>query len=183
MNKKSKILIILFVSIVLIFCVGLTYSFFNSRGNLNSSDQNIAKFIFNAEISDQLNLSLIDLTPGESNDYSFSVSNNYLGKRSNVSVQYQMTIKTYHLIPLGIELYSIVGDVEELVLTCDESYTRNLENELICNTPVKEMTHSDGKIDNYKLKVNFPNEYNDISYSNLVDYINIEIKSWQKVNS
>ena len=34
---------------------------------------------------------------------------------------------------------------------------------------------------NYKLRISFPEEYNDEIYSNLVDYIDIEIKSWQKV--
>ena len=33
---------------------------------------------------------------------------------SNVSVEYQMTIKTYHLVPLVIELYSVDGETEVL---------------------------------------------------------------------
>jgi hypothetical protein len=42
------------------------------------------------------------------------------------------------------------------------------------------MGHSSERLDNYKLKVKFSNEYNDEVYSNLTDYINLEIKSWQK---
>ena len=35
--------------------------------------------------------------------------------------------------------------------------------------------------DDYELKVEFDEKYNEEEYSDLVDYIDIEIKSWQKV--
>ena len=35
--------------------------------------------------------------------------------------------------------------------------------------------------DNYKLVIEFPEEFNDDSYTDLVDYIDIEIKSWQAI--
>lgn len=181
MNKKYKILIILFI-LALTFCAGITYSIFHSNTTMTSVNQNIAKFVFNAEDLDELEFSLVDLNPGDSKEYSFSVSNNYLGKLSAVAINYQMTIKTYHLVPLGIELYKINEDeTEELIVLCDETFTRNEQNELICNTPMQEMGYSSEELDNYKLKVNFSNEYDQEKYSNLIDYVNIEIKSWQKI--
>ena len=36
-------------------------------------------------------------------------------------------------------------------------------------------------MDNYKLKLEFPDTYSSEEYANLVDFIDIEIKSWQKV--
>lgn len=164
----------------LVFCFGITYSFFHSSSTLTSTDQDIAKFVFNAENLNQIQLPLIDLNPGDNNEYAFSVSNNQLEQVSDVSIQYQMTIKTYHVVPLVIEIYKLDGELEELVLNCDETYTRNADNELICNTPIQEMGYSSLILDNYKLKVSFPNQYNGEEYADLVDYINIEIKSWQK---
>jgi hypothetical protein len=179
--KKYRILIVLLILISFVFCFGITYSFFHSTATLSSNDQDIAKFVFNAQSLDQIQLPLIDLNPGDNKEYSFSVSNNYSGTLSDVSVQYQITIKTYHLVPLVIELYKLNGETEELALTCDENYTRNSENELICNTSIQEMGYSSLQLDNYKLKVRFDNTYNDTSYSDLVDYINVKIKSWQKI--
>jgi hypothetical protein len=181
MKTKYKILMILIVLIVLVGGFGITYSMFHSNATLSSNDQNIAKFIFNAQSSDQLELPLVDLKPGDNKEYTFSVSNNYSGKISDVSVQYQMTIKTYHLVPLTIELYKLNGETEELISTCDETAERNTENELVCPTPTQEMGHTEESLDNYKLKVGFPSEYNDPTYSDLVDYIDIEIKSSQKI--
>jgi hypothetical protein len=178
---KRRIYIILLIVGSLIFCSGITYSIFHSNVILNANDQNIAKFIFNAENLDQLELSLVDLNPGDIKDYFFAVSNSNTGSLSDVLVEYQMTLTTYHLVPLSIELYKLNGEDREWILTCDESYTRNEQNKLICNTPIQMMGYTAEELDNYVLRLEFPNEYNDEMYANLVDFINIEIKSWQKV--
>ena len=44
------------------------------------------------------------------------------------------------------------------------------------------MTYSNSEIHNYKLEVEFPSTYNSEEYTNLVDYINLEINSWQKIS-
>lgn len=70
---------------------------------------------------------------------------------------------------------------ETIVGACNETYSRNQNNELVCNMPVSSIDYITEKTDNYKLAINFPEEYNDSIYSGLVDYINLEIKSWQIV--
>jgi len=179
---KYKLIIGIFAMIILILGFGITFSLFHSENNLNSTDQNIAKFIFNTESLDQLELSIIDLTPGNTKEFSFSVSNNTSGIISNVSVEYQMILKTYHIAPLTINLYKLNGEVEDLILTCDESFTRNSNNELICNTELQDMGHDAEALDNYVLKIGFPIEYNTEEYSDLIDYIDIELQSWQKIS-
>ena len=113
----------IFVSmlIVMAFGTGITYSVFNSDafGNVN---QKIAKFIFNAEEVDELHLSLTDLYPGVTKEYQFSVSNNSSGKLTNVTLNYNMTIKTYHFMPTEIKLYRMDEDTETLVISCDETF-------------------------------------------------------------
>ena len=174
---KYKILIILFVVVFLVLSSGLTYSYFNSSVDYISVDQKIASFIFDTETLDRLELPLFDLKPGQTNEYTFSVSNTKEAKTSDVTILYQLTILTPHFSPLIIELYK--GN--NLVMTCDENYSRNSNNELVCNTEVFELSHSSSNTDNYKLKITFDSRYNDILYTNLIDYLNIEIKSYQKV--
>ena len=176
---KYKVLKILMIMALVVFGLGITYSIFNSN-TLAAGNQKIAKFIFNAEEVDKLNLPILNLNPGEDSEYAFSVSNSKDTKISNVTIEYQMIVKTYHLVPLTIELYKVEENGESLILTCDETYSRNESNELICNSNVEELNYKEAKENNYKLKVTFPSEYSDKMYSNLVDYINIEIKSWQK---
>ena len=120
---------------------------------------------------------MIDLTPGQTEEYNFSVSNGSPDLLSDVTIEYQLTILTPHFTPLIIELYK----GEDLILSCDETYSRNENNELVCNSPVQELSYEEEELDNYTLRVTFDGLYSDESFSNLIDYINIEIKSYQKV--
>lgn len=179
--KKKLILCFVFITLFA-FGTGITYSVFTSDSLVNSN-QKIAKFIFNTETVDQLELSLSGLYPGVTKEYQFSVSNNSSGKTSNVTLNYSMILKTYHFMPTTIKLYRIEGEEETLVINCDETYNRNEENEVVCNTETEEMSYSNNEIHNYKLEVAFPSSYNSEEYTDLVDYINIEINSWQKIGS
>ena len=177
MKNKYKIIISLLIVTALILSSGLTYSYFTSNVSSSSIDQKIASFVFDTETLDRLELPLIDLTPGESKEYEFSVSNTKEDVTSDVAILYQLTILTPHFSPLIIEIYK----GEDLVLSCDETYSRNSNNELVCNTEEFELSHDEENSDDYKLKVTFDEDYDDLSYSNLLDNINIEIKSYQKV--
>lgn len=174
---KYKILISLFVVMFFIFSIGITYSYFNSDILLESVDQKIAKFIFDTDTLDRLELPLIDLTPGQTEEYNFSVGNGSEEIYSDVSIEYQLTILTPHFTPLDIELYK----GEDLVMSCDETYSRNDNNELVCNSPVQELLCDEDYLDDYTLRVTFDGDYDSDVYSNLIDYINLEIKSYQKV--
>ncbi len=174
---RYKILIGLFIIMFIVFSSGLTYSYFNSEVSYISTDQKLASFIFDTESLDRLELPLIDLTPGETKEYNFSVSNTKSNKTSDVTILYQLTVLTPHFTPLIIEVYK--GN--NLIMTCDENYSRNSNNELVCNTQVYELSYSSENVDNYKLRVTFDSRYSDLSYTNLIDYINIEIRSYQKI--
>lgn len=178
--KKNKIIMGLSILILLFFIGGITYSYFTSSSRGSSVDQNIAKFVFNAKNLDEFEIPLLDLNPGDTKIYDFSVSNKASGVLSEVAVEYKLTIKTYHIIPLEIELYELDGEVETYMLTCNETYSRNTENEIVCNSDLRQLNHNVEIMDNYRLKVSFPIQYNDSEYSKLVDYLYIEIKSWQK---
>lgn len=179
---KKKMLLSFIILLLTVFTTGITYSVFTSNILLNSN-QKIAKFVFNTEMLDSLSLPLSGLTPGEEMEYSFEVSNNSKGIKSNITLNYNMIIKTYHFIPTTIKLYRVIDGSEELFMTCDESYTRNDVNELVCNTSTLEMKYSSNEIHEYKLKVSFDSNYSSIEYTDLIDYINIEINSWQKIGS
>ena len=178
---KKKICITVILIVLITFFSGITYSFFHSNTIMKSTNQGIASFVFETNNTDEIDLQLNGLVPGTQKEYLFSVTNTKNEKISDVTVEYQLIIKTYHFIPITINLYKIEDKKEEYIGTCDETSSRNSNNELICNMPKEILENSKEEVDNYKLKIEFPKEYNDISYSNLVDFINIEIESWQKI--
>ena len=179
MKKKMYIAIMLIVLIT--FFSGITYSFFHSNAVMNSSNQGIASFVFETDTVDKIDLELNDLMPGTKKEYLFSVTNTKNNVISDVTVEYQLIIKTYHFIPLTIDLYKIENEKDIFVGKCDESVSRNSLNELVCKMPIELLNNSKEEKIDYKIKIEFPEKYNDASYSNLVDFINIEIESWQKI--
>ena len=103
MNKKIKIILIL---VLLIPCFyKITYSFFNTGTSLTIKDGEIAEFIFEAKRTNHIELEFENLKAGENREYEFQVSNTKDENITNVTTEYQITIKTFHFMPLLIELY------------------------------------------------------------------------------
>lgn len=175
---KYKILLTLIIIMFFIGGAGLTYSYFSSNIENSNIDQKIAKFIFDAQTLEQIEIPIINMYPGQTEEYNFSITNTSNNITSDVSIEYQLIIKTPHYAPLIIELYD---DQENIIMSCDESYSRNENNELICNTETIDMNYESTDVDNFKLKVTFDKQYNSEIYTDLIDYINIEVKSYQKV--
>ena len=130
---KKKIMIIVICSFILVCGTGITYSLFTSSSNL-IANQKIAQFIFEATRTDSIELPITNLNPGdEPINYTFQVANNLEQKKSEVTINYQVIIKTYHFMPIDIKLYK-EGE-EEPILVCDDSFSRDeTTNQLICNS-------------------------------------------------
>lgn len=181
---RKRIFIIIFLLIMIVLGLGITYSAFTTETRL-IMNQNIASFIFETNQTDHISLALSDLKPGDEVSYNFSVSNNKVVDDkvnvSHVKINYQILLSTYHFIPLSIELYK--GEETEPLMVCDETTNRNDSNEIVCTSDIQEMDFNEGITEDYVIKVTFPfdDEYNSEEYSDLVDYIDLEIKSWQKV--
>ncbi len=172
---KKKI-VILTVLIMFFLTTGVTYSLYTSSKDINI-ESSLASFIVDVKKTDNIDIPLSDIKPGTELVYDFSVSNNSKDKTSDVFIIYNITLNTMHLMPLDINLYDESGN---LVLTCNEENTRNIRNELECKSNDIEMAYDKDIKDNYTLKVKFDSLYNESSYADLVDYINLKVDSYQK---
>lgn len=180
MNARIKILLGLIILSVLIMASGITYSAFHTTKRIDVVDQKIAKFVFDTQKLDNIQLEINNILPNEQKEFLFSVSNTS-STTSNITIEYQVKLYTYHFIPLDIKLYKVIeNEDDELLMTCDETYSRDSLNRLVCNLEVQEMDYSEEKTDNYKLVIKFEEGYNDYRYSELVDFVDLEISSWQK---
>ena len=91
---KKKIIIIILLFFGLLFGTVMTYSFFNTDTTAQA-DQEIAKFVFETNKTDHIDISLVDLKPGDTENYLFSVTNKDTGIRSDVTINYQISISFY----------------------------------------------------------------------------------------
>ena len=174
---KRKVIIIITLFSLIACCTKITYSLFTSDTTFLVGDGKIAEFIFDAKRTNHFELDFADLKPGDTKEFNFQVSNVKDDIKTNVTTEYQITLRTFHFMPLLIELYKD----NNLVMTCNEKYSRNANNALVCNSDIWEMEHKDTKTENFTIKVSFPQEYNSQEYTELVDYIDIDISSWQKI--
>lgn len=174
---KHRVVIIVILFCLILCCSKITYSLFHSQTFFTIENMEIAEFIFETKRTDHIELDFADLKPGDTKEFNFQVSNTKDNVITNVTTEYQITIKTFHFMPLLIELYK----EDKKVMTCDETYSRNADNALVCNSDVWEMEHNSTKTEDFTIKVSFPKEYNTQEYTELVDYIDLDIASWQKI--
>ena len=154
---RKRFFIIIFLLIMIVLGLGITYSAFTSENKL-IVNQHIASFIFEANQTDHISLALSDLKPGDEISYNFSVSNNKtVDDKVNVShvkVNYEILISTYHFIPLSIKLYK--GEETEPLMVCDETTNRNDSNEIVCTSDIQEMDFNESITEDYVIKVTLP---------------------------
>ena len=174
---KRRIVIIIILFMMLISFSKITYSLFTSGTLLSLEQMEIAEFIFETKRTNHIELEFTDFKPKDTNEYYFEVTNTKDNIITNVTTEYQIMIKTFHFMPLLIELYKD----DDKVMDCNENYSRNEDNALVCNSDIWEMTHNSTTTEKFKLKVSFPEECNSYDYAELVDYIDISISSWQKI--
>ena len=179
---KHRVFIILLLFSLIICFTGVTYSLFNSENYLYVGNMEIAEFIFDTKRTGHIELGFTDLKPGDTDEFLFEVTNTKGNMITNVTTEYQITIKTFQFMPLIIELYKDNG--KDAVMTCnDKIYSRNSDNVLVCNSQIWEMAHKSTETEKFKIKVTFPELYNSYDYTELVDFIDIDISSWQKTDS
>ena len=92
-----------------------------------------------------------------------------------------MSLKQNVVVSKAATSISAIDDGEKLVMTCSENYSRNENNLLVCNSIDQSMSYREETYDNYRLDISFPAEYNGSDFTELVDFIDIEIRSWQSV--
>lgn len=186
MKKYIYIIIGLIILNILIIGAKFTYSSFYSTITGKTEDLTFAKINFNHEKSTKVSFSLGNLNPGEEKYYKFKVANYKDGSGSDINIGYQLTIETYHFIPTTIQLYkkNEITNLDELVLTCNEEDERNSENKLTCTSDIYTLDYKYQEQDDYSIKITYDSKDKNQNtwseeYSELVDFIDIKIESWQ----
>ena len=103
---KHRVFIILLLFSLIICFTGVTYSLFNSEKYFYVGNMEIAEFIFDTKRTGHIELGFTDLKPGDTKEFLFEVTNTKGNMITNVTTEYQITIKTFQFMPLIIELYN-----------------------------------------------------------------------------
>lgn len=186
MKKYIYIVIGLIVLNIAVIALKSTYSSYSSTVSGKTENLTFAKINFNNEEVTETSFSLGNLKPSDEIEYQFKVSNYKNGSGSDLNIGYRLCIETYHFIPTVIELYKKSKETNqaELILTCDESDKRNIENKVVCESDIYTLNYKYQDEDNYLIKIIYNSKDQmqqtwSEDYADLVDFIDVKIDSWQ----
>lgn len=185
-KRKAKLIYIRLVFLILMIIV--TFSLIRStRAKYKSSAQSdanvdLAFYLFKEEsISQDLKLESI-LPRATPYNYTFSVANNDGTDRTETSIVYTMELKTTTNLPLEFHVYNQTDLTTDLV-----TQTETVQDE--DGTYFKKIKVSGGEFGflqneqaTYVIKVEFPERYNVSDYEGIIEYIQLTIKSSQKIS-
>ncbi len=175
---KLAITIILFVLIMSLFRVA--FSRFRSTA-ISAADVDLAFYFVSAgDISQELKLDSI-LPQEDSYTYNILISNHNQNKRTETSIIYNFELKTTTNLPLDYEIIRQGNNTNLITETNVESDDDGTYFKYIKATG-DEFGFEENEDHYYQIKINFPDDYNESEYQNIIEYLQLTISSRQKIN-
>lgn len=181
-TKKKVIPLLIIVMILIIIYSSLiilskTYASYELNGEISVSNEKALYIFKEGKLS--FNIDLEKIIPSvDPYEYTFTLSNYDSSKRSDVDIEYNITVITTTNLPLNYELiYDGNNILDEPIYSVDEDESwYKVMNTLLSDT----FLYSQNQTRTYKLKVYFPIEYsNTAGYEGIHDNIEIIINSKQ----
>lgn len=181
-NLYKKFVILVLCLLILIRIFVLTLSSYESKAE---SDANIdlAFYVLNEDYQ-SMNINLDNIFPSDdSYIYTFTISNEKDGNRADTNLEYDLKIRTTTNLPLEYKLYKNQDyndiDAQSIIINdniekdASGTYFRTME------TPIEKFYYDTKGENIYYLVVDFPSQYNSEDYQNIVEGIEISVKSHQ----
>lgn len=185
-NKKAIIgLIILVALLCLLLLVRQTFARYQTITSA-ATEIEYAFYVLDTDYQ-TTEINIGNIVPREDNyEYIFSVSNFNTIRRTETNLTYDLWIRTTTNLPLNYDLY-------ELESLEDTNTTSIIESDSIIQdehgtyfrkitAPSKEFSYREDQTYFYKLVINFPLAYKDSQYQDIIESIEINIDSKQKLS-
>ncbi len=183
-NTKLKIEICIFFALLigLLILIPFTLSRFKTESRA-SAEVEIAFFIANDTYTHQ-DITLNDMVPGDTYNYTFSVSNYNGDDRTEVNLKYNVEVIATTNIPFQYELYLTNSGIDTSIVDSDtiiqdeyDTYFKSIK------TSNRNFTFESNQTDTYKLVVKFPIEQKDMKYQDSAENIEIRVNAMQVIDS
>ena len=187
--KNKKIRILYTKLIILILCVliiarlfVLVLSKYESISN-SYANVDIAFYILKEDYK-TMTINLASLLPQEDEYvFEFSIGNEEDGEIAEVDLEYELTLKTTTNLPLTYKLYmneqytdeTATNIIKENNVSSDEygTYFRTMTTDKIT------LPYAQGKTNVYQLVINFPANYNEEIYQDIIELLEITVNAHQ----
>ena len=181
-NKKKFFLInkiTLLIFLILIILLSIRFTFSSYEGNVDGKVVSDIAFYLLEAGSYSEELKMFEIEPN-GNNYIFNIDvSNYKDNiRSDVNLEYELSLVTTTNLPIDYQIY--LGDDSTDIISKREVFQDDdmmYFNRYI--TSSRSFSKDRDMIDKYKIIVNFPKEYNDFKYQNILDSVEVVIESKQ----
>lgn len=184
-NDFNLVIILIVILIFLVLIIPSAFSRYETTGSSNLNNP-IAYYVVEAGYQ-YLDVRIPNMVPREEPYiYNFSVANNKDNKRAEVSLEYDLSIKTTTNLELDYELFlnedyqnlSAQNIIVQDTIIQDEHYTylRNM------TTPKQYFSHLYDEENQYTLVIYFDEIYKNYIYQDIIESIFIIIDSKQTIN-
>lgn len=172
-----KIILIFALLVILVLTLRGTLARYSSKGK-SSANVDVAFFIVDEEELSHT-IALEEMKPSDDiYTYTFSIANNNGTERTETSLKYTISIRTTTNLPLTYELY--MNDGTENIF---EGYETEPDEH---GTIFKKITTTEevfgfeeDEINEYRLDVKFPKEFNSVEYQGIIDALEIKVDAEQ----
>ena len=180
---KLELALLVILLFALLFLVPYTLSRFKTNAS-GDVEIDVALFVVDDKY-DHDNITLNEMKPGDTYEYTFSVSNkNDDDEMTEVSTEYNVGITATTNLPLEYELYLInsginqnIVDTNEIITDDDGTYFKKLVS------VNRNFNYSDEMTDYYKLVVKYPSSITSYKYQDTAENIEISINGKQIIDS
>ena len=186
-NKKIRILYAKLIILILCFLIiarlfVLVLSKYESISN-SYANVDIAFYILKEDYK-TMTINLASLLPQEDEYvFEFSIGNEEDGEIAEVDLEYELALKTTTNLPLTYKLYmneqytdeTATNIIKENNVSSDEygTYFRTMTTDKIT------LPYTQGKTNLYQLVINFPANYNEEIYQDIIELLEITVNAYQ----
>lgn len=181
-NNRLKIEIVIFLILLAILCLLIPFTLARFRTEARGDAPIDVAFYLLDDTYTHQNITLDEMIPGDEKSYTFSVSNTDGTNRSEVTLEYELLIRTTTNLPLQYELYEVVSGSDtnavsssNIVTDDDGTYFREIK------TSSKTLDYNSDQTKLYKLTVKYPAAQKDHKYQGVCESIEINVLSKQKI--
>lgn len=184
-KRRFKLILTIFVLMLVHRIVFNSFSLYESNA-VSEATIEVAYFLLD-DTYDTQTIKLDEMLPGDTQTCRFSIANYYIDQNTQQEVitetdmEYELKVRTTTNLPLKYKLSKSVDGSNKVPITLEETQDVHDTYFYTLLEETGEFRYTTGQSNVYTIEVEFPAEYDEIEYQNIIECIEITVEGHQKV--
>ena len=184
-KRIFKLILTIFVLMLVHRIVFNSFSLYESNA-VSEATIEVAYFLLD-DTYDTQTIKLDEMLPGDIQTCRFSIANYYIDENTQEEVitetdmEYELKVRTTTNLPLKYRLSKSVDGSNKVPIALDETQDAHDTYFYTLIEESGEFRYTTGQSNVYTIEVEFPAEYDEIEYQNIIECIEITVEGHQKV--